>query len=181
MLSTLAETFSSTIKPLLDQLDSTLPGLRNLLFNGPPVRLTNTPNAQPAVLFTSICILRVLQQNFNLDISKFDYHLGHSLGEFTALVAADILSLPTALQLVHKRGLAMEAATKSAGKVGMYALVVGKRQLKDLSQHIQEFIDSEALADNEFLSIANINSSAQVVVSGHVTAVEKCMCQLRQF
>jgi [acyl-carrier-protein] S-malonyltransferase len=182
MLSTLTNAFPQTVNPLLDQLDDTLPDLRKVLTSGPDKRLTDTPNAQPAILFTSICILRVLQHDFGVDPSKFDYFLGHSLGEFTALVAADVLPFDAALRLVRQRGLAMAAAIKCPpSKVGMFALVLGKGQLKSATQHITDFIESEVLGDDEILSIANVNSPTQLVVSGHVRAVEKCLGDIRRF
>lgn len=181
MLSLLTEKYPKTINPLLDELESTIPGLQKLVSIGPFGRLGDTPNAQPAILFTSVCILRVLQKEFGVDVSRFSYFLGHSLGEFTALVAADIISLPVALQLVHKRGLAMEAAAKNAGKVGMFALEVAEGDLNTLVQRIQNFTTKgKNLTEAESLSVACINSSTQLVVSGHVTAVEKCMNWLRE-
>lgn len=182
MLTSLTKAFPRTIIPLLDQLDLVLPGLRPILFDGPGTCLTETPNAQPAILLSSIAILRVLEKDFGIDPTKFDYFFGHSLGEFTALVAAGIISLKDALLLVRQRGMSMaKATTNNRDAVGMFALIVEKGQVERLEQQIKEFIDSEALGEDEFLSIANVNSSAQLVVSGHVRAIMSCFCQIRKF
>jgi len=182
MLTPLTKAFPRTVIPLLDQLDLVLPGLRPILFDGPSTYLTETPNAQPAILISSIAILRVLEKDFGIDPTKFDYFFGHSLGEFTALVAAGIISLKDALLLVRQRGMSMAVATaNSENEVGMFALIVEKGQVEKLEQQIKEFIDSEALGEDEFLSIANVNSSAQLVVSGHVSAIMNCLGQIRKF
>ncbi|PWW78632.1 FabD/lysophospholipase-like protein [Tuber magnatum] len=182
MLTPLTKAFPRTVIPLLDQLDIVLPGLRPVLFHGPSAYLTETPNAQPAILISSLAILRVLEKDFGVDPTKFDYFFGHSLGEFTALVAAEIISLKDALRLVRQRGMSMAAATaKSESEVGMFALIVEKGQVKNLEQQIREFIDSEALGDDEFLSVANVNSSTQLVISGHVSAIMNCVGQIRKF
>ncbi|CAZ84093.1 unnamed protein product [Tuber melanosporum] len=182
MLTPLTKAFPKTVIPLLDRLDLILPGLRPVLFDGPGSYLTETQNAQPAILVSSIAILRVLEKDFGVDPTKFDYFFGHSLGEFTALVAAGIISLEDALMLVRQRGMSMAVATaNSEDEVGMYALIVEKGQVKNLEQQISEFIDSEALGEDEFLSIANVNSSTQLVVSGHVRAIMNCVGQIRKF
>jgi len=182
MLTPLTKAFPRTVIPLLDQLDLVLPGLRPVLFDGPSTYLTETPNAQPAILISSIAILRVLEKDFGVDPTKFDYFFGHSLGEFTALVAAGIISLKDALLLVRQRGMSMAVATANCeNEVGMFALIVEKGQVENLEQQIKEFIDSEALGEDEFLSIANVNSSTQLVVSGHVSAIMHCLGQIRKF
>ncbi|RPB01148.1 FabD/lysophospholipase-like protein [Choiromyces venosus 120613-1] len=182
MITPLTKAFPRTVIPLLDQLDHVLPGLRPVIFDGPSTYLTETPNAQPAILISSLAILRVLEKDFGVDPKKFDYFFGHSLGEFTALAAAGIISLKDALQLVRQRGMSMATATaKSENEVGMFALIVEKGQVENLAQQIKQFIDSEALGEDEFLSIANINSSVQLVVSGHVRAIMNCLGQIRKF
>ncbi|KAG0633070.1 acyl transferase/acyl hydrolase/lysophospholipase [Tuber brumale] len=182
MLTPLTKTFPKTVIPLLDRLDIVLPGLRPVLFDGPCSYLTETQNAQPAILISSLAILRVLEKDFGVDPTKFDYFFGHSLGEFTALVAAGIISLEDALRLVRQRGMSMAAATaNSENEVGMFALIVEKGQVKNLERQVSEFIDSEALGEDEFLSIANVNSSTQLVISGHVSAIMNCVGQIRKF
>lgn len=182
MLTPLITAFPRTLAPLLEILDATCPGLQETISVGPSEALTHTPNAQPAILFTSIAILRVLEQDFGLQTSRFSYLLGHSLGEFSALVAANVLSLNDALTLVRRRGEAMaQCAETTAGEVGMFAVMVEKAELPGLMKRIDDFIHSEVLPDDEFLNIANVNSSTQIVLSGHVRAVDACLGHLRKF
>lgn len=182
MLTPLINAFPRTLAPLLETLDATCPGLQKIISTGPSEILTHTPNAQPAILFTSIAILRVLEQDFGLQTSKFSHLLGHSLGEFSALVAANVLSLNDALTLVRRRGEAMaQCAETTAGEVGMFAVMVEKASLPELMKRVDDFIHSEVLPDDQFLNIANINSSTQIVLSGHVRAVDACLGHLRRF
>lgn len=182
MLTPLTNAFPRTLTPLLEILDATCPGLQQTISTGPSETLTQTPNAQPAILFTSIAILRVLEQDFGLATSKFSHLLGHSLGEFSALVAADVLSLSDALTLVRRRGEAMaRCAEDITGEVGMFAIMVEAASLPGLMKSVDDFIHSEVLPDDQFLNIANINSSTQIVLSGHVRAVDACLGHLRKF
>lgn len=115
-----------------------------------------TENAQPAILTTSIAMLRVLETEFGFDIAKAcNNALGHSLGEYTALVATNALSLADAVRLVRLRGEAMTRAVADR-KTAMSALVVRKDKLKDLLAAMDE-IQGE-LPPNEMASVANINS-----------------------
>lgn len=182
MLTPLINAFPRTLAPLLEILDATCPGLQQTISTGPSQILTHTPNAQPAILFTSIAILRVLEQDFGLATLKFSHLLGHSLGEFSALVAADVLSLSDALTLVRRRGEAMaRCAEDITGEVGMFAVMVEAASLPGLMKSVDDFIHSEVLPDDQFLNIANINSSTQIVLSGHVRAVDACLGHLRKF
>lgn len=74
-----------------------------------------------------------------------------------------------------------KCAEETHGEVGMFAVMVEKKELAGLMKKIDDFIHSEVLPDDEFLNIANINSSTQIVLSGHVRAVEMCLCHLRKF
>jgi [acyl-carrier-protein] S-malonyltransferase len=197
MLTPLLSAFPRTVKPLLEILDSTLPPpdgsepLSVIIANGPNQAITATENAQPAILFTSIVILRILEQEFNLSPRmQTDFFLGHSLGEFTALVAAGILKLEDALRLVRRRGEVMrDCAIRASvpemeggpGETGMVALLVESKYLDGLIASINAFMHSETLPNDEFLSIANHNSSAQIALSGHLKAINTCICHIRKF
>ena len=198
MLTRLAETFPRTVGPLLEQLDHTLPPadgqppLSRIISWGPNETITATENAQPAILFTSIAILRVLEAEFGQRALAADtrFFLGHSLGEFTALVAAGVLELPDALRLVRRRGEVMrDCAVRASqpemeggpGQTGMMALLVKKDLLPQLIAHVNTFIHSETLPNDEFLSIANVNSSTQIVLSGHLKAINACITHVRKF
>lgn len=117
-----------------------------------------TENAQPAILTTSIAMLRVLETEFGFDIFKACNHaLGHSLGEYTALVATKAMSLTDAVRLVRLRGEAMtKAVGDKQGKTSMSALVVRKDKLADLQAAVEEI--KADLPRDEILQIANINS-----------------------
>ncbi len=122
--------------------------LSSLCWEGPEDELTATRNQQPALVATSIAMLKVMEAD-NL-LPEPDYVAGHSLGEYSALVAAEALSLADALKLVRKRGQLME----EHGAGGMLA-VIG--------------LDPEAVAvvaTETGTEIANLNSPGQIVLSG---------------
>ncbi|PHZ10973.1 FabD/lysophospholipase-like protein [Rhizopus microsporus ATCC 52813] len=139
-----------------------------------------TENAQPAILTTSIAILRALEIEFGFDISKSSNHvLGHSLGEYTALVATKALSLADAVRLVRLRGEVMtQAVADKQGKTAMSALVVRKDKLAELEKAIEEI--NQSLPPEELVHVANINSSFQVVISGTTQGVDQASRTLQQ-
>lgn len=103
-------------------------------------------------------MLRVLEVEFGFDVAKAcQYALGHSLGEYTALVATRALSLADAVRLVRLRGEAMtRAVADRQGQTAMSALVVRKAKLSDLENAIQEI--NSGLPKGELVELANINS-----------------------
>ncbi|MCY4443698.1 MAG: ACP S-malonyltransferase [Proteobacteria bacterium] len=145
--------------------------LRKLCFEGPQEKLNQTCYAQPCVLVTSVAIWHVLQQETSFQAA---YFAGHSLGEYTALVASGKVGLATATDLVYKRGKAMQEAF-CADRAAMLALLgpVDHKKLEDLCSKItQECRDGEGDHD-DMVAIANINASQQVVVSGSQLAAAK--------
>ncbi|KAI9488971.1 hypothetical protein BDB00DRAFT_884673 [Zychaea mexicana] len=158
--------YPRSAKLVFDEADEALGnGLRSLIFEGEQEKLKRTENAQPAILTTSIAMLRVLEVEFGFDISKAcNYALGHSLGEYTALVATGALSLTDAVRLVRLRGERMtQAVADRQGQTAMSALVVRKAKLSDLEQAIKEINDG--LPGNEL--------SFQVVISGTSKGVDE--------
>ncbi|KAG0283316.1 hypothetical protein BGZ96_012325 [Linnemannia gamsii] len=147
--------------------------LKKVMFEGPQEELTRTENAQPAILTTSIALLRVLETEQGLDLKEScRFALGHSLGEYSALVATRALSLADAVRLVRIRGDAMtKAVTDKKGMTAMSALVVRVSKLDDLVKAMHD-IQLELLSTGEIAEIANINSSFQVVISGTVKGVD---------
>ncbi|CAG8447548.1 3548_t:CDS:10 [Scutellospora calospora] len=145
--------------------------LTKLVFEGQQKDLTQTQNAQPAILTTSVAILQVLESEFGFDVSSAcAYALGHSLGEYTALVATKSLSLRDAIKL-RLRGEAMANTVSQLGtKTAMVALIVREDNLNKLQASINEI--SSTLPEGESVELANINSSSQAVISGTGKAVD---------
>lgn len=127
---------------------------RSLVFEGQQEVLRLTENAQPAILTTSIALLRVLEDQVDLNQTGW-FGLGHSLGEYSALVAAGSLSLTDAVKLVRLRGQSMSKAVADQS-TAMSALVVRKDKLNDLLEAMKTL--SAELAPGEHASVANINS-----------------------
>lgn len=132
--------------------------LSRLCFEGPQEDLTLTENTQPALLTVSIATCRVLESR---GLSA-DFVAGHSLGEYSALVAAGSLSLSEALQLVRSRGRFMQDAVPVG--VGAMAAIVGL-ELKEVEEICVE------AAQGRVVSPANQNGPDQVAIAGHADAV----------
>jgi [acyl-carrier-protein] S-malonyltransferase len=139
--------------------------LSELCFNGPADDLTDTVNAQPAILTTSIAILRVLERETDLQPS---YVAGHSLGEFTALVAAGALSFPDGLRLVRERGRLMKTAGER--QPGAMAAVLGLQ-----AEAVAEICALAQEKIGQAVQIANDNCPGQIVISGAREALEEAI------
>ena len=136
--------------------------LSRLCFEGPDEALKLTENTQPALLTVSVAALAVLREQGLAP----DYVAGHSLGEYSALVAAGSLRFADAVRIVRKRGQYMQAAVP-AGVGAMAAL------LKMPSEKLDAVL-AEA-AQGEVVSAANLNSPDQVVIAGHAGAVGRAI------
>jgi len=156
----LAEQFEAA-RHVFEEADRTLGFALSLLcFEGPEEELKKTENLQPALLAVSIAAYRVLEERGH----KPDLVAGHSLGEYSALVAAGSLGFTDAVRLVRKRGQYMQEAVP-AGVGGMAAILkLPDGKLDDLLQRA---------AQGEIVSTANFNSPEQLVIAGHVKAVER--------
>lgn len=121
-------------------------------------RINLTEFTQPAILTTEIAILRVMERELGL---KGNYFAGHSLGEYSALVASGVMDLTSAVQIVRKRGALMQEAVPE-GVGAMSALILPDIQ----STNFKEIIDSTGA------EVANFNSKDQVVISGKKESVE---------
>ncbi|KAF9434972.1 hypothetical protein BGZ76_007110 [Entomortierella beljakovae] len=159
-------------RQVVDEADEALGGiLKHVMFEGSQEELTRTENAQPAILTTSIAMLRVLESERGFKIEESCKHaLGHSLGEYSALVATKSLALKDAVKLVRLRGEAMTKAVTNIGTTAMSALVVRPAKLEALINAMNEI--KASLPNGELAQIANINSSFQVVISGTVRGVD---------
>ena len=135
--------------------------LSELCFSGPQEELTLTANTQPALLTVSYALTRVLREELNIQPR---WAAGHSLGEFSALVAAGGLSFAAALRVVRERGLAMqEAVPKGVGSmVAVLGLEAG--DVDDICR---------AAADGQIVSAANLNGGGQIVIAGQREAVDR--------
>ncbi|KAI8646941.1 hypothetical protein BD408DRAFT_335930 [Parasitella parasitica] len=168
--------YPRSAKLVFDEADEALGnGLRALIFEGQQDKLKLTENAQPAILTTSIAMLRVLETEFGFDIFKACNHaLGHSLGEYTALVASKAMSLTDAVRLVRLRGETMtRAVADKQGKTAMSALVVRKDKLADLEKAMVEIKANLPKGELSF----------QVVISGTSQGVDQAsrILQERRF
>ena len=156
------DTFEEAKKVLEPEVD-----IKELAFFGPEDELTETENTQPAILTASVAILRLLKE----EGIEFDFVAGHSLGEYSALVAAGVVDFASALKLVRKRGLLMRDADPKGE--GTMAAIIG------LDDQKVEKICQEAALD-EVVQVANYNCPGQVVITGHNHLVEKACEVLRE-
>ena len=141
--------------------------LAKLMFEGPESDLTLTENAQPALMTVSLAVLRVLESEGGISLgAKASCVAGHSLGEYSALAAAGGLELADTARLLKQRGQAMQRAVP-VGEGAMAALL--GMDLEDASKVAEE------AAEGEVCSPANDNAPGQVVISGHLAAVERAI------
>jgi [acyl-carrier-protein] S-malonyltransferase len=137
--------------------------IRALCFEGPEAELTLTKHTQPAIVTTSIATLAAIRAA-HPTLPAPAFAAGHSLGEYSALVAAGALSLEDAVRVVHLRGRAMQEAVPE-GEGGMAAIMGGDRAAV-------EALCAEA-AQGDVVSPANFNAPGQIVISGHKRAVDR--------
>jgi len=162
MGKSLAERFA-VARQVFEEADRALGvSISRLCFEGPDEQLKLTENTQPALLATSIAALAVLRERG----VTADYVAGHSLGEYSALVAAGSLAFGDALRLVRDRGRYMQEAVPPG--VGAMAALLR------LPEGKLESILAEA-AQGEVVSAANLNSPEQVVIAGHAGAVNRAV------
>ncbi len=156
----LAEAFPES-RAVFDEADAVLGfSLSRLCFEGPEEDLQLTANTQPAILAASVAALRPLVARG----VRPDWVAGHSLGEYSALVAAEALTVAEALRTVRRRGQYMQEAVPVG--VGAMAAILG------LDLEAVETACREA-AEDEVVSPANVNSPGQVVIAGHAAAVDR--------
>ncbi|MFH1486465.1 MAG: ACP S-malonyltransferase [Chloroflexota bacterium] len=154
---------SPAAKAVFDEANSVLGfDLAKLCFQGPEAELRETINAQPAIVTVSVACLKVASETDGCRPAPPAYVAGHSLGEYTALVAAGVLGFADALRLVRERGrLMQEAGIRQPG--GMAAII-------GLDEAIVEQVCQEAGAE-----IANLNSADQIVISGRRETVARAL------
>ena len=156
----LYDSFDS-VKTLFKQADEAVGfSLSKIFFDGPEEELRKTSNAQPALVAVSIACLRAAQEVGGKNLPAPTFMAGHSLGEYTALAAANVIDFSTAVFLAKERGrLMFEAGLKTPG--GMMAII-----------GLDEAILAEVCKETNTV-IANINSPGQLVISGAVENIAK--------
>jgi [acyl-carrier-protein] S-malonyltransferase len=163
----LAESFTEA-RLLFEEVDDALnQKLSRLIWEGPEDQLTLTENAQPALMAVSLAVMRVLETQGKWRLAdKAAYVAGHSLGEYSALAAAGTFTVADTARLLKLRGQAMQKAVPVG--IGAMAALLGI-----------ELAEAEAIAADaaagEICQVANDNSSGQVVISGHKSAIERAI------
>ncbi|KAK4643061.1 [acyl-carrier-protein] S-malonyltransferase [Podospora bellae-mahoneyi] len=198
MLTPWLEAFPTTAVPIVEEIDHIVGyRLSEVIANGPSKDLNLTPNAQPAIMATSILILRILEKEFGFKVDeRVDFTLGHSLGEFAALVSSGYIEFEDSLHMVQKRAEAMADATRKAqeeygGEYGMVAIVSEPPHMQQLIAAIEEFVgygseggkseSAENRSPIEQVLIANVNSKNQIVLSGNIERIKTLVAHVRQF
>ncbi|WHY74389.1 ACP S-malonyltransferase [Fictibacillus enclensis] len=159
MAQELAQNFEEA-RTIFESADNRLGfSLSSVIFEGPEEDLKRTENTQPALLTASTAVLAV----FKKQGIQADYTAGHSLGEYSALVAAGSLSFEDAVYAVRQRGLFMEEAVPAG--VGAMSAVLGMKQadLEDITQKVSQ--------NGHAVQVANLNCPGQIVISGTAQGV----------
>tara|TARA_E500000331_G_C17150620_1_gene667098 strand:+ start:71 stop:1003 length:933 start_codon:yes stop_codon:yes gene_type:complete len=145
--------------------------MSKLILEGPKEELDLTENTQPGIFLLSYSIFKLAKEEFNIDLNKASFFAGHSLGEYSALASAGVLSFPDTLKILKIRGKAMQSSVPK-GQGGMVAVLGSKIDI------IEKIIEENK---NEFeCFIANDNSEGQIVLSGSIENLEKMMIYLKQ-
>ena len=169
----LAENFTAA-REVFDEVDEALgQKLSDIMWQGPEETLKLTENAQPALMAVSLAVMRVLEKDHGFLLKdRVKYVAGHSLGEYSALAAANALTLTDTARLLKIRGQSMQAAVP-VGEGAMAALMgLELEEAKKLA---------EAVAQDEVCQAANDNGSGQVVLSGTKSAIDRAVEQASEF
>ena len=159
------------VKSLYQEADDLLKNqISKLILEGPKDKLDLTENTQPAIFLVSYSIFQVIQKETSFNINSAKYFAGHSLGEYSALSCAEALSFSQTIQLLKKRGQAMQSAVPK-GQGGMLAV---------LGTEIDKINEMLNINKDKFICyVANDNSIGQVVVSGNNNDLEKFSLELK--
>ena len=153
------------VKDLFKEADDSLStSLSKIILEGPKDELDLTVNTQPAIFLISYSIFQVMKKEFNVDLDKAKYFAGHSLGEYSALCAANYLSFSDTIKLLKIRGDAMQNAVPK-GEGGMLVVLGSKIEI------IEDLLSENK--NNFTAQIANDNSEGQIVLSGRNSDIEK--------
>ena len=159
------------VKTLFKEADDTLGfSLSSIILNGPKEDLDLTENTQPAIFLISYSIFKLIKEEFNINLNKAKFFAGHSLGEYSALAAAGVLSFSDTLKILKIRGKAMQSSVPK-GVGGMVAVLGSEIEV------IENFINENNSKYECY--IANANSVGQIVLSGNIEDLEKMMIDLK--
>ena len=159
------------VKSLFQEADDLLKNsISKLVLEGPKDKLDLTENTQPAIFLVTFSIFQVLKKETSFDLNSAKYFAGHSLGEYSALACAEALTFSQTIELLQKRGQAMQSAVPK-GQGGMLA-VLGSDVEK-----INEIIDTNK--DKFICYVANDNSVGQIVVSGNNQDLDNFSSELK--
>ena len=159
------------IKNLFKEADETLGfSISKLILEGPKDKLDLTENTQPAIFLLSYSIFKLVKTEFNIDLNKANFFVGHSLGEYSALASAGALSFSDTLKILKIRGKAMQSSVPK-GVGGMVAVLGSKIEI------IENIIEENKKKYECF--VANDNSEGQIVLSGNIIDIEKMMIDLQ--
>ena len=159
------------VKDLFKEADDSLgTSLSKIILEGPKDELNLTINTQPAIFLISYSIFQVMKKEFNIDLDNAKYFAGHSLGEYSALCAANYLSFSDTIKILKTRGDAMQNAVPK-GEGGMLAVLGSKVEI------IEALLNENK--NNFIAQIANDNSEGQIVLSGRNSDIEKLIHVLK--
>ena len=159
------------VKSLFQEADDLLKNsISKLVLEGPKDKLDLTENTQPAIFLVTFSIFQVLKKETSFDLNSAKYFAGHSLGEYSALACAEALTFSQTIELLQKRGQAMQSAVPK-GQGGMLA-VLGSDVEK-----INEIIETNK--DKFICYVANDNSVGQIVVSGNNQDLDNFSSELK--
>jgi [acyl-carrier-protein] S-malonyltransferase len=159
------------VQDLFKEADDSLGfSLSNLILNGPKENLDLTENTQPAIFLISYSIFKLIKEEFNINLNKANFFAGHSLGEYSALALAGVLSFSDTLRILKIRGKAMQSSVPK-GVGGMVAVLGSEVKI------IENLINENKTKYECY--IANDNSVGQIVLSGNIEDLEKMMVDLK--
>jgi len=154
------------VKKIFSEADQKLNyGLSKIILEGPENELRLTKNTQPAILTISYSIFKLIKEEFNIEIESAKYFAGHSLGEYSALVSSGSLNFSDALHLLYERGKSMQEAVPEG--TGSMLAVMGMK-LDEIEKLVQQLGSDLGVCE-----IANDNSEGQIILSGHVKAINE--------
>ena len=165
----LAEAFGAAREVFQEVDDALAQKLFKLMKEGPIEELTLTENAQPALMAVSLAVVRVLRTECGLDMARAAFVAGHSLGEYSALAAADALGLAETARLLKLRGQAMQRAVP-VGEGAMASLIGPKADVA-----LAEEAAAAGAQGGGVCVVANDNNAGNVVISGDKAAVDRAI------